>query len=501
MASIETPDCVNDYVAYALNVAGVNGGQANLIGINELYSGAGGGFCNRTKPNVNWAYNGSTAGGKLLTSPPINFLDSGVPDGTKIAYVESTSSSSIFHVLTWKAGEGTSATSAVNPTPFGSCTTSSSCLVSLTYSSKFSTTYATPIIDWRSDKAWVASDDGTIYQLSCAFTCPLNQLPTIEWSFKLPVAGTGGAQPKPSAPAYDLNNQLINITDQLGELWIINGAGTPSVYAGPLMIGGGGCTTQHRPGRTHTGSGGSTQGDCTANGGSYGLPDGVIEDDEFQLLYAYTGNNGNTGASAAVYQMNHDLTGVVEAPIGIGSAGNTTTNVDIHWPTFDNGWNTNQPASAHVIVCGTATSQNSPADTSPYLYSIGFTNWPQMDNSALQGLHRIPVAGIPCAPLTELYNPNLNLGGFPANPNDHDLLASGLVDATNGEIITDDISQEPAVKLTSVPYAGGVSGITWDNISTAQQASNLYFSTLGVVTQGSCVSERCAIKLTQQGLQ
>src|SRR5208283_3642797 len=161
---------------------------------------------------------------------------------------------------------------------------------------------------------------------------------------KLPVAGTGGAQPKPSAPAYDLNNQLINITDQLGELWIINGAGTPSVYAGPLMIGGGGCTTQHPPGRTHTGSGGSTQGDCTANGGSYGLPDEVIEDDEFQLLYAYTGNNGNTGASAAVYQMNHDLTGVVEAPIGIGSAGNTTTNVDIHWPTFEMaGIRINQP--------------------------------------------------------------------------------------------------------------------------------------------------------------
>jgi hypothetical protein len=63
------------------------------------------------------------------------------------------------------------------------------------------------------------------------------------------------------------------------------------------------------------------------------------------------------------------------------------------------------------------------------------------------------------------------------------------------------ISGEPAVKLFSVPYAGEVSRIVWDNISKEQQASNLYFSTLGNVTQGTCVNERCAVKLSQQNLQ
>jgi hypothetical protein len=493
-ASINTPDCLNDYVAFALNVAGVQGGQANLVGINQLYSGFDPNpLCNRTLPNVNWAYNGSTAHGKIITSPDINFLDPGVPDGTKIAYVESTATSSIFHVLTWKAGEGTSVTSAVNPTAFGSCTSTSSCLVSLTYSKKFSTTYASPMVDWRSDKAWVASDDGTVYQLSCALTCPLNTLPTIEWSFVLPVAGTGGALPKPSVPSYDLNNQLINITDQLGELWIINGAGTPTVFAGPLMIGGGGCSVQHPPGRTGTGNG----TDCTANGGSYGLPDGVIEDDYDQLLYAFTGNQGTLGASAVLSQMNHDLTGRIQTTIGQGSAGNTTTNVDIHLPTFDNGWWQSQPTAAHIIVCGTSTT-----DTSPYLYSIGFSDhWPQMNHTALQGLHRIPDPGIPCSPLTEIYNANLNLGGFPNDPNDHDLLVSGLMDATYGEIITDDITLEPAAKLNTVAYPGGVSGVWWDNISTGQEASSVYFSTLGKVNVGTCVNARCAVKLSQLKLQ
>ena len=34
------PDCVRDYLAYGLNVAGALNGQANLLGINRLYSGA-----------------------------------------------------------------------------------------------------------------------------------------------------------------------------------------------------------------------------------------------------------------------------------------------------------------------------------------------------------------------------------------------------------------------------------------------------------------------------
>jgi hypothetical protein len=79
-------------VVFPLDVAGVTGGQANIVIINELYSGSPAGLCGTT-PNVNWAYNGSTAGGTLGSAIPSL-------DGTMLAYVESTPSSSILHVLT-----------------------------------------------------------------------------------------------------------------------------------------------------------------------------------------------------------------------------------------------------------------------------------------------------------------------------------------------------------------------------------------------------------------
>ncbi len=55
------PNCANDYVVFGLNVAG-SAGQANLLGLNQLYRGTGG-LCGTGTANVNWAYNGSTAGG------------------------------------------------------------------------------------------------------------------------------------------------------------------------------------------------------------------------------------------------------------------------------------------------------------------------------------------------------------------------------------------------------------------------------------------------------
>jgi hypothetical protein len=488
-ASQTTPNCTSDYVAYTLNVPGVTGGQANIVGINNLYSGTNPtGQCG-TAPTIDFAYNGSTAGGRILVWPDVNFLDPGVPDGSKMAYVETTTKSAILHVLTWKAGEGTSATNAASPVASGKCTATSSCLVSVTFSKSFPSTYGGVYVDWRSDKSWAASDDGTIYEFSCTFTCPLNTNPTIDWTFKLPVAGTGGALPMPSVPAYDLNSKTINVSDALGELWIVNEA-APSVLYGPMMIGGGGCTVTNPPGRT------GTPNPCTANGGSYGLTEGVIEDDADVKIYAWTGNNGVVGASASVTQANGDLSNPVVANIGYGSAGNTTSNVDIHFPEFDHGWWTDSPTTAHIYFCGTGNN-----DTTPFIRSIGFeAAWPDMDSVSVSDSASFgPTKGIPCTPLRELYNPNLNLGN---NNNDHDLLVGGLMSSTVGDLETIDISPAGGaaseIPLNTVPYKGGTSGVTWEVIN-APQASSIYFATLQ--TNSSCGGTFCAVKLTQEGLQ
>ena len=78
-------------------------------------------------------------------------------------------------------------------------------------------------------------------------TAPLNAHPTVDWTFTLPVAGTGGAAAQPNGPVYDYPSGRLFVGDQLGELWAINASGgSPTLNAGPVMIGGGGCTTTNR---------------------------------------------------------------------------------------------------------------------------------------------------------------------------------------------------------------------------------------------------------------
>jgi hypothetical protein len=146
-------------------------------------------------------------------------------------------------------------------------------------------------------------------------------------------------------------------------------------------------------------------------------------------------------------------------------------------------------------MCGTGA-----ADTQPWHYWIGFAAYPTMDASPSGSLLRLNVANLPCAPYTEIFNPNITLTGGAGH---HDLLVSGLVGAApNGYIITNDISTGAIIsgQSTSVQYPGGVSGLVVDNISTSGQASSVYFSTQGVVNVGTCNNQRCAVKLTQLGL-
>ncbi len=466
------PNCASDFAVFALNVAGVTGGQANVVGINKLYSGSGpAGLCGAA-PAVTWAYNGSKAGGSVVTSPTISL------DGTKIAYVESAAGSSVFHVLTVLAGQGT-VTVSVAPTVPPNCTVNvsgvptSSCLKTVTYSSTATTTLADAWVDYQTDKAFVASDDGKISRISCVFACALNTQPAIDWTYTLPVAGTGGAQAVPNGPVYDYPSGRLFVGDQLGELWVINAStGTPTLNAGPIMIGGGGCTTAHPPGRTGTGA------DCTATGTAYGIPDSIILDASggAQKIFALSGNNGNTGANAVLAQLSMNLTSKVTVALGLGG-------VNLYHGAFNNAyWGATPAASGDLFVCGTGSG-----DTTPWIYWVGFSSYPTMDSTVAGSVTRQGPAGAPCVPFTEFYNPNINLGGIPGH---HDELMGGIVAAgTSGLMITDDISVLPLLQgLQDVTEAGGVSGVIVDNVSTSAQASSMYFGTL---------TNHTAVKLTQ----
>lgn len=481
-----TPSCANDYVVYGLNVAGATPGQANLVGVTNLYSGTGG-LCG-ANPTVNWAYNGSTTSGAVLTSPVLSL------DGKRIAYVESAGAATIFHVLAWKSGEGTAATVAVTPTLNGACTgtvaaPTSSCLKSIALSATATDTLSSPWVDYKADKGFVGTDDGKIYRISCVFQCALNTNPSVDWVYSLPVAGTGGTPVKPNGPIYDFASGRLFVGDQLGELWVVNAGGASgSLNAGPVMIGGGGCPAAHPPGRTGTGA------DCTASGGSFGIPDSVILDSSgvSQRIFAFSGNDGTAGASAVAAQLKLDLTGLVRVHIGLGSVANTTSNVDVHSGALDNNYFGATPSAGHLFMCGTIAG-----DTSAAFYWIGFTAYPVMNSTITGFIARGTTAGNPCTPLTEIYNANVNFGG-----GDHDIVISGVVGASpNGVLRTDDISTGVITgTLSGVNYPGGVSGIIWDNASTSAQASSVYFSTLTTSSTGTCGGTRCAVKLTQLGL-
>ena len=145
------PSCAKDFAAFGLDVAGVTGGQANLVAFNNLYRGPGG-LCGTGAPSILFSYNTTTvAGGSILTSPILSL------DGTKIAFVESAGGSSIFHVLKWATGPG-NGTSPINSAAPGVGNTAT--MTSLTYAATATNNHSSPWIDYGQDVAYVGADDG-----------------------------------------------------------------------------------------------------------------------------------------------------------------------------------------------------------------------------------------------------------------------------------------------------------------------------------------------------
>ena len=217
------PSCANDYVVFGVNVAGATGGQANLVAFNNLYSGTGG-MCGAA-PTVLFAYNVTTVkGGKVLLSPVISL------DGTKIAFVESVGTSTIFHVLTWAANQGTIA-KAVVPTT----------MTSLTISATATSTTSSPWIDYNTDTAYMGVDGGLLYKVSGVF----HGTPALVAPFPITVSGGHHLSP----PVLDnrlnvlmvgsANGNLYQVDANTGALSVL-GVGshsgtTPGILAAPII--------------------------------------------------------------------------------------------------------------------------------------------------------------------------------------------------------------------------------------------------------------------------
>ncbi len=336
------PDCTNDFVVYGLNVAS-SATQANLVGVNNLYSGSGG-TCG-TAPTVYWAYRASTAAGKITTSPVLSL------DGTKVAFVESTGSQSILHVLAWKASNGT-VTSPIVPTTVTTvvgCTTP--CMSSLTYDSSHGTTLSSPFYDYQAstDTLWVGNDNGKLFQITGVFTGTPTVSNSNGWlASGVTVAATGI---KMTGPILDANSGNIFIGGSDGKLYSVSSS--TAAVNGSIAVGSG-----------------------SANGG--GIVDSPIIDGSNGTVLSYAAANaanvgGTTFAantSAVVVQTTTALGSPKVATIGEGSLG-TTTNLNVVSGSFDNAY-FNWPGSGvnpgHFYAIGTTSTV-----TSPTLYQLGYS--------------------------------------------------------------------------------------------------------------------------------
>jgi hypothetical protein len=339
--------------------------QANLIALDNLYSGSNPtGLCGAA-PTVKWAYNvTSLSSGKVTSSAALSL------DGTKVAFVESNVSASVFHVLQWVDGEG-STSAPVTPANIitisngnvvsGSCPSAGvSCDFRLTYDTSHGTTNSSPFYDYTGvDTAYVANNARQLTKITPVF----GGTPQLSDTNGFSTACSGSAHgcvvltsaattTVMTGPVLDLNTGRILIGGSDG--WLYAVLSTAAATQSRLQIGSG-----------------------SANGGAVADPPTV--DGSSGMVYAYSAANvanppgQTTGANTKALVVQADIT----TPLGhgrtafIGQGTLAGTAIDTHSGAFDNNffiWNGSGVNPGHLLMCGTAFG-----NTSPTLYEIPFS--------------------------------------------------------------------------------------------------------------------------------
>jgi hypothetical protein len=431
---ITSANCNTDYVVYGLNTAGTTGGQANLVAFYNLYSGTTNFLCGGGQPKILFAYNVTTdpsTTGKIVTSPVLSL------DGTKIAFVETVtttgSHNTIFHVLnipTTPTGQNFPVSSGAVAPPAGA-------MSSLTVAAQVDTR-SSPWIDYPTDTAYLATDNGRLWKIHPVFS----GTPALAGA-PFPIVIHQGNGSVMTSPTLDVTGNIY-LGAANGILYSTNvNAATPTVTS--LLVGGG-----------------------ATNGG---ILDAPLLDSVGGSVFAISSNNGT---NAVVVQASTSLAVKSTVNIGIGSAGGTSVN--IYDGDFDNNFTT--PGSGHLLVCGT-----SPTDSTPYRYLLPFDTSGNL--TAATGVAVSTSTAARCGPVTEFFNANIG-GGT-------DFLfwsvSQNCSPGANGCVM----SLVNGVPGPNSPREnGGASGIIVDNNSSSGQASSIYFSTEGAPLN--------AVKLTQQNL-
>jgi hypothetical protein len=427
------PSCANDYVAIGIAATPASGGQANIIGLNNLYStspASAAPNCTTNGPTFKFAYASGT--GQVPAPVAISLK------GTQLGYIENLATGkSFFHVLTigTTGANGTGATTAVVPGT-GNNAVDKTVLLSpdggVTNQSSTSAPFILYTTNDTNDTAYVTTyssagaGSGFLYKISNVFNG--GAAPTIVWSVSINAI--------PSSPVYETASNSVYFTDSKGRIDFVTDSGpSPTVTYGPIVAAG---TTSLNP---------------------------VIVDNGSLNIYATFNTNGT---NAIVVQAPTSLASFVSVAVGTGN----TTYTGPYGVDFNNAWYTGG-AGPLLYVVGTGTG------TTPTLYSVGFNGSGLMNGTVTGTTALTSAAGADASALTENFNTSLAKDYLFVGVTNHCRATTG--GGAAGCVMRLDITGGfPTVNAatTALAAAGGTSGIIIDNdITTLTQASSIYYAT------------------------
>jgi hypothetical protein len=484
-------NCNSDYVVFGLTVT--SGTQANLVGINNLYTSASP-PCNSGSPWVAFAFNTVTqTGGQIKTSPVLS------TDGTKVAFVESTGGASYFHVLvlpnpipTPPSQDGT----VLSPQTPTSCTTPTTpdCMTTLTIESSATNSNSSPWVDYNTDIAYVGANNGLLYKITPVFGGGAPALVSDPTNWPVTVS-TNTRNTVLTAPVVDDTSNLIFLGDGEGYLYSVKLTSPGQTFAAQQTIGWAFVAGQ-------TGSG-------AAGTGIVDPPIAVTDpaNPATDQVFAFTGCSFVPGIGGAITQLPANFTTgtpTTSNTVDLGSAtgAGDCTGKNVYSGTFDNAFWVNGSTSGHMIACGFVNKGGVPAN--PKMYFFPFAS--HVITSTGSSTFQINTTnGDECSPLTEFYDGTTDRLFFGVGSTDGFLESSTITTS----LTTPTCTGAPTSSCVMAPKAlGGTSGIVIDN-QLSNGGTNIYFSTMapGSVNGQKCnvsggtVNPYCAVKLTQSALQ
>ena len=427
-----SPSCTNDYVVIGVPANPASGGQANLVGFNNLYSGSSTPtpYCGMSGPTVMFAY--ASGSGQVPASVVLSL------NGSQIAYVENRTDSSYFHVLTLgtTGTNGTSPTAAVAPgSAGGNNAVDQSVLLSpdggTTNQGSTNAAYVVYAHNDANDVAYVTtyssagSGSGYLYKISNVFNG--SATPTLVWSVAIDAV--------PSTPVYDSVSNNVFFTDSSGRIDYVTDTGpSPSVVYGAVLASGN-----------------------TAE-------NAVVVDSIGQMVYATFNSNGT---NALIVQAPTSMASSVSVPVGTAS----TIYAGPYEPDFNQAWYTGT-GTPLLYIAGTGSG------TLPTLYSVGFNGSGVMNSSADGSTAALATGTADSSPVTEFYNATLAKDYLFVGVTNNCIATGGGGNA--GCVMSLDITSGfPTVggSSTALAATGGTSGIIVDNDSSLNEASSIYYAT------------------------